>query len=46
MARDLYPSSKRTGDTEILREANFQKQEIWHDFCYRSFIWPLDLTRV
>ena len=36
---NLYPSNKSTGDTVISRLANFQMQEIWHDFCLRSFIW-------
>ena len=36
---DLYSSRKRTGDTVIMRQPNFQMQEIWHDLCFRSFIW-------
>ena len=46
---DLCPSSKRTGDTAVLHQANFEMQEIWHDFCFRSFYGSFDtrdLTRL
>ena len=42
----MYPSSKRTGYTILLRWANFQMQEIWHDFCFRSFIWHPGLDTI